>query len=60
MRLIDRGGLGREGGGVHRRISAAELERYRQTRAELRRSAVRELAQGIADDTPPDRVISTR
>lgn len=60
VRLIDRGELGSEGGGVHRRINAAELERYRRIRASRRRSAVRELAHDIADDTPPDRVISSR
>lgn len=60
VRLIDRGELQVEGGAVHRRISAAELERYRQASAERRRAAVRDLAQDIPDDTPPDRVISTR
>ncbi len=60
VRLIDRGELEAEGGGVHRRISAAELERYRKASVARRRTALRELAQDVAEDTRPDRVISTR
>ncbi|MFT0846765.1 helix-turn-helix domain-containing protein [Actinomycetaceae bacterium L2_0104] len=60
VRLIDRGELEAEGGGVHRRISAAELERYRRASAERRRTALSALVQDVAEDAPPDRVISTR
>lgn len=60
VRLIERGELESEGGGVHRRISAAELERYREISAARRRTALRDLALDIDDDTPPDRAISTR
>lgn len=59
VRLIDRGELDSEGGGAHRRISAAELERYRRISAARRRTALSELAQDI-DDTSPDRVVDTR
>lgn len=60
VRLIDRGELESQGGGVHRRISAAELERYRRSSTTRKRNALRELTHDIADETPPDRVISTR
>lgn len=60
VRLIDRGELAVEGGGIHRRISAAELGRYRAASTERRRTALATLAQDIAEDTPPDRVINTR
>lgn len=62
VRLIDRGELPAEGGGVHRRVAAAELARYRTSRAAARRSALRGLAQDIGEDTdtPPDHVIRTR
>ena len=60
VRLIDRGELNGEGGGVHRRINAAELERYRRLSTARKRAALRELTQDIADDTPPDRVINSR
>lgn len=60
VRLIDRGELVAEGGGVHRRIAATEVARYRAANATRRRAALRELAGEIDDDTPPDQVISTR
>lgn len=60
VRLIERGELRVEGAGVHRRISAAEVDLYRRASAERRRAAVRDLAQDITDGMPPDRVISTR
>lgn len=60
VRLIDRGELAAGGGGVHRRISAAELDRYRKASTERRRTALAALAQDIAEDAPPDRVINTR
>ncbi|MGP9724762.1 helix-turn-helix domain-containing protein [Corynebacterium sp. AOP40-9SA-29] len=60
VRLIDRGELTVAGGGVHRRVSAAELERYRRASAGHRRAALVALAQDVTEDTPPDRVIHTR
>lgn len=60
VRLIDRGELAAEAGGVHRRISASELERYSEARSARRRSAVDSLAQDISAETPPDEVIRTR
>ncbi len=60
VRLIDRGELAAEGGGVHRKIAAAEIERYRTESQARRRAAMRELAQDITDDLPADRAISTR
>ncbi|TWC01549.1 helix-turn-helix domain-containing protein [Brevibacterium jeotgali] len=60
VRLIDRGELVTEGGGVHRRIAAAELARYRAASAARRRAALQELSQEIDDSTPPDQVIRTR
>lgn len=60
VRLIERGELEAEGGGVHRRIAAAEVDRYRSDRGNRRRTALLELAGDIDDDTPPDRLINTR
>ncbi len=60
VRLIDRGELTAEGGGVHRRIAASELARYRVASAARRRVALHGLAQEIGQDTPPDQVIRTR
>jgi excisionase family DNA binding protein len=60
VRLIDRGELAAEGGGVHRRIAASELARYRRAIAARRRTALHGLAQEISEDTPPDQVIRTR
>ncbi|BAK36126.1 hypothetical protein MLP_31120 [Microlunatus phosphovorus NM-1] len=60
VRLIDRGELLAEGGGVHRRIAAAALEGYRTESTARRRAAMHELAQDVTEDTPADRVISTR
>jgi len=60
VRLIDRGELVAEGGGVHRRIAATEVDRYREASATRRRAALRALAGEITDDTGPDQVISTR
>lgn len=60
VRLIDRGELLSEGGGVHRRIAASELARYRMASTTRRRAALHDLAQEIKDGTPPDEVISTR
>ncbi|CAM2921748.1 helix-turn-helix domain-containing protein [Skermania piniformis] len=59
VRLIDRGELAEEGGGVHRRIAASELERYRVAARPRRRAALRELAQDVSEGDA-DRVISTR
>lgn len=55
VRLIDRGELVAEGGGVHRRIAATELARYRAVSATRRRAALRDLAGEIGDDTCPIR-----
>ena len=60
VRLIDRGELVAEGGGVHRRIAATEVDRYLSANATRRRAALRELAEEITADTAPDQVISTR
>lgn len=60
VRLIDRGELSAEGGGVHRRIRASELARYRAVSTNRRRAALHDLAQEIGAGTPPDQVISTR
>jgi excisionase family DNA binding protein len=60
VRLIDRGELSAEGGGVHRRIAASELRRYKGASASRRASALRVLAQEIGDETPVDQVITTR
>lgn len=60
VRLIDRGELAAEGGGVHRKIAAAEIERYRADTQARRRVALHELAQDVTDDLPADRVIGTR
>jgi excisionase family DNA binding protein len=60
VRLVDRGELRSEGGGVHRRISVSELARYQAESSRRRRAAVAELAADIDQDTPPDEVISTR
>jgi len=60
VRLIDRGELSAEGGGVHRRISAGEIERYRAAAAARKRAALHDLAQDLPEDMPADQVISTR
>lgn len=60
VRLIDRGELSAQEGGVHRRIAASELARYRVASTDRRRAALRDLAREIGDGTPPDEVISTR
>jgi excisionase family DNA binding protein len=60
VRLIERGELLAEGGGVHRRIAASELARYRATSSGRRRSALHALAQEIGDDTAADQIINTR
>ena len=59
VRLIDRGELVAEGG-VHRRIAATELARYRIASTARRRAALHDLAGEIGEHTPPDQVISTR
>ena len=60
VRLIDRGELATEGGGVHRRIAASELARYHAVTAARRRVALDELAHEIDENTPPDHVVRTR
>jgi predicted transcriptional regulator len=60
IRLIDRGELSAQGGSVHRKIAAAEIERYRTGTLTRRRAALHELAQDVTDDLPADRAISTR
>jgi excisionase family DNA binding protein len=60
VRLVDRGELRSEGGGVHRRISVSELARYQAESSRRRRTGLAELAADIDQDTPPDEVISTR
>ncbi len=60
VRLIDRGELSAQGGSVHRKIAAAEIERYRTATLTRRRAALHELAQDVTDDLPADRAISTR
>lgn len=59
VRLVDRGELASESGGVHRRIAASEVARYQAASARRRAGALRELAQEIADGAP-DEVIRTR
>lgn len=60
VRLIDRGKLAAEVGGVHRRIAASELERYHEVRSARRRAILESLALDITEETPPDEVIRTR
>lgn len=60
VRLIDRGELEADVGGVHRRIAASELERYHEVRSSRRRAALESLALDITEETPPDEVIRTR
>lgn len=60
VRLVDRGQLATAGGGVHRRISASELARYRSAASARRSAGLRELAQEIGPETPPDEVVRTR
>ncbi len=60
VRLIDRGELAADTGAVHRRIPVSELARYQRESKTRRSAALDELAQSIADSTPPDEVISTR
>lgn len=60
VRLIERGELSAEGGGVHRRIAASEVARYQAASSGRRRAALQALAQEIGDETPPDQVINTR
>lgn len=60
VRLVDSGELAAEGGGVHRRIAASELARYRSVSTNRRRAALHDLAQEIGGGTPPDQVIRTR
>lgn len=60
VRLIDRGELASSGGGVHRRLTAGDVARYRKQRERQRSRAVRELAQDVDEGIPPDRVVSTR
>lgn len=60
-RLVDKGELpAASGGGAHRRVAATELARYRSQSKRRRSNVLRELAQEISDDTPPDRVVRTR
>lgn len=59
-RLVDKGELETSGPSVHRRITAAEVQRYQQHRQRVRRQAVRSLAQDIGPETPPDRAVRTR
>ncbi len=60
VRLVDRGELAIEGGGVHRRISASELARYRVAAAARRTAGLHALTQEIDGRTPPDEVVRTR
>lgn len=60
VRLIDKGDLHATGGGVHRRVSASEVARYREFAAARRSKALRGLAREIGDDTPADQIIQTR
>lgn len=60
VRLIDRGELQAETGGAHRRVSAAELDRYRFERSERRRKALMTLGEDIDEHTPADRIMTTR
>lgn len=60
VRLIERGEIATEGGGVHRRIAADELARYHSSSSARRRSAISELVAEIDEDTPPDEIIRTR
>lgn len=49
-----------EGGGVHRRVSASELARYRASTTDRREGALHQLADEIGEDTPDDTIINTR
>ncbi len=60
VRLVDRGELAVQGGGVHRRISASELARYRAAAATRRNAGLHALAQEIDEGTPADQVVRTR
>ncbi|GAA1346867.1 helix-turn-helix domain-containing protein [Falsarthrobacter nasiphocae] len=60
VRLIDRGALRASTEGTHRRITALELQRYREDREARQLAALHTLGEDITDDTPPDRVIKTR
>lgn len=60
VRLIDRGHLTAEVGGVHRRVLASELARYRASTADRREAALHRLAGEIGQDTPPDTIVNTR
>lgn len=60
VRLIDRGELAADTAAVHRRIPVSELARYQRESKARRSTALDELAQDIAADTPPDEAISTR
>ena len=59
VRLIERGKLTSQGGGVHRRIAASEVARYRDDAATRKRTALQGLADEI-DQAPADQVIRTR
>lgn len=60
VRLVDRGEMRAEAGGVHRRIAVSELARYQQETQARRRAAMANLAGDVTEDTPADRVIQTR
>ena len=60
VRLIDRGELHAEAGGVHRRVPVSELERYQAENRYRKRAAMTKLAGDITETTPPDQVIETR
>ncbi|MEO9220614.1 MAG: helix-turn-helix domain-containing protein [Mycobacteriaceae bacterium] len=60
VRLIDRGELAAQGGGIHRRIADSELARYQAASVLQRRATLHGLAQEISEGAPPDQVISTR
>ncbi|UVI35231.1 helix-turn-helix domain-containing protein [Brevibacterium spongiae] len=60
VRLIERGEITTQGGGLHRRIPADELARYQSTSSARRRTVIREFAAEIDENTPPDEIIQTR
>jgi excisionase family DNA binding protein len=60
VRLVDRGELPAEGGGVHRRILVSALARYQEESARRRRAKVADLNEDIHDQAVPDTMIVTR
>lgn len=60
VRLVDRGELAVQGGGVHRRIPVSDVARYLDETTRRRRSAIESISDDIDASTPPDEVMHTR